>query len=94
MLEAAHIQPYASGGEHRVPNGLLLRRDIHRLFDRGYVTVTPDARFEVSWALRDEFANGRTYYALHGGNVRLPSRADERPLPSSLNWHNETVYRG
>jgi putative restriction endonuclease len=32
---------------HRVSNGLPLRSDIHRLFDRGYVTVTPDYRFEV-----------------------------------------------
>jgi predicted restriction endonuclease len=60
----------------------------------GYVTVTPEARFEVSRALRDEFANGRTYYALHGAAVTLPSRADERPSPSSLSWHNETVFRG
>jgi putative restriction endonuclease len=94
VLEAAHIQPYALGGEHLVPNGLLLRRDVHRLFDRGYVTVTPEARFEVSRALRDEFANGRTYYALHGAAVTLPSRLDERPSPSSVRWHNETVFRG
>jgi putative restriction endonuclease len=48
VLEAAHIKPFAAGGEHRVSNGLLLRTDIHRLFDRGYVTVTRERRFEVS----------------------------------------------
>jgi len=47
-LDAAHIRPYADGGEHEACNGLLLRRDIHSLFDAGYVTVTPDYRFEVS----------------------------------------------
>jgi putative restriction endonuclease len=40
-LEAAHIRPFAEGGTHDVSNGLLLRADLHRLFDRGYVTVTP-----------------------------------------------------
>ena len=35
-LEAAHIRPYSDGGEHEAPNGLLLRRDIHSLFDTGY----------------------------------------------------------
>ena len=30
-LDAAHIRPYSEGGEHKVSNGLLLRRDIHRL---------------------------------------------------------------
>ena len=47
VLEAAHIRPYAEGGEHRIDNGLLLRRDLHRLFDLGYVTVTPDYVFHV-----------------------------------------------
>ena len=47
-LEAAHIRPYGDGGEHEARNGLLLRRDIHSLFDAGYVTVTPDLQFEVS----------------------------------------------
>jgi len=51
-LEAAHIQPYGGGGEHDVRNGLLLRSDVHRLFDKGYVTVTPDYRVEVSKRLR------------------------------------------
>ena len=38
-LEAAHIRPYSDGGTHEAPNGLLLRRDIHSLFDAGYVTI-------------------------------------------------------
>ena len=46
-LEAAHIRPFGDGGEHKPQNGLLLRRDIHRLFDTGYVTITPDLNFEV-----------------------------------------------
>ncbi len=40
-LEAAHIRPYADGGEHAGANGILMRRDVHSLFDAGYVTVTP-----------------------------------------------------
>src|SRR5439155_9699074 len=41
VLEAAHIRPYAEGGEHVLSNGLLLRSDLHTLFDLGYVTVDP-----------------------------------------------------
>jgi HNH endonuclease len=65
-LEATHIKPYGDGGEYEAPNGLLLRRDIHSLFDAGYVTVTPDLRFEVSRRIREEFENGKHYYALQG----------------------------
>ena len=42
MLQAAHIRPVTKEGPHRVDNGLLLRSDIHTLFDQGYVTVTPE----------------------------------------------------
>ena len=44
-LEAAHIRPYGDGGEHEARNGLLLRRDIHSLFELANVTVTPDFHF-------------------------------------------------
>jgi len=94
VLEAAHIQPYAKGGLHQVRNGLCLRTDIHRLYDKGYVTITPDHRFEVSRRLREEWDNGRSYYELHGRKVRVPARADERPDSRLLAWHNEGVYRG
>ena len=41
-LEAAHIRPYGEGGQHEAQNGLLLRRDIHSLFDAGYVNRMKD----------------------------------------------------
>jgi putative restriction endonuclease len=93
-LDAAHIRPYGEGGEHAAQNGLLLRRDIHSLFDAGYVTVTPELRFEVSCRIREEFDNGRHYYALHGTPVAAPMRPDLAPDRSALRWHNEHRYRG
>lgn len=61
-----HIRPYAEGGEHRVDNGLLLRSDLHILFDRGYVTVTPQYHLEVSRRLQADFDNGEEYFVSHG----------------------------
>lgn len=93
-LEAAHIRPYGDGGEHEAQNGLLLRRDIHSLFDAGYVTVTPDLHFEVSRRIREEFENGRDYYALHGLQIRLPGKTDQHPDHVALTWHNENRFLG
>ncbi|MEV4473927.1 HNH endonuclease signature motif containing protein [Nonomuraea sp. NPDC049504] len=45
VLQAAHIRPVAVGGEHRLDNGLLLRSDVHTLFDRGYLAVDPKPAF-------------------------------------------------
>jgi len=93
VLEAAHIKPVASGGEHRIDNGLLLRSDIHKLFDLGYATVTPSGEFRVSPKLKETWMNGHVYYALDRSMIRWPSRDDERPSPLFLEWHNDTVFR-
>ncbi|MHB8432021.1 MAG: HNH endonuclease [Candidatus Tyrphobacter sp.] len=92
-LEAAHIKPFSLVGEHRLANGLLLRSDIHKLFDQGYVTVTPDRRFRVAKAIRDEFENGRDYYALDGREIRDTVSIDARPAAEYLEWHSETIFR-
>jgi putative restriction endonuclease len=93
-LDAAHIRPFANGGLHRVSNGVPLRRDIHSLFDLGYVTISPDLKFEVSRKIREEYENGRYYYSLHGTNIRLPDDPIRRPDQSALIWHNENRYKG
>lgn len=93
-LDAAHIRPYAEGGLHAASNGILFRRDIHSLFDAGYVTVTKDRMFEVSRRIREEFENGRHYYAMHGTPLSVPDRADRRPDPRMLEWHNTARFRG
>jgi putative restriction endonuclease len=93
-LEAAHIQPYGEGGEHRVDNGLLLRRDLHALFDRGYLTVTPDLHLEVSRRIREDFENGRDYYSLSRRPLLVPTASAMRPSPQFLKWHNEARYLG
>lgn len=93
VLEAAHIRPFSEEGPHTVNNGLLLRSDLHRLFDRGYVTVTPEGHFEVSPRLKQDFHNGRTYYALHGQPIQLPANPRDRPDPRLLAWHNERKFK-
>ena len=93
-LDAAHIRPFADGGPHQVSNGLLFRRDIHSLFDLGYVTVSPSFKFEVSRKIREEYENGRDYYSLHGTDIRVPDDPTRRPNQSALIWHNENRFKG
>jgi putative restriction endonuclease len=94
VLEAAHIKPFTEGGPHAVPNGILLRQDVHTLFDRGYLTVTPQYRVEVSRRIKEEFDNGREYYSAHGKTLHLPEALDLRPSASFLEWHNASVFLG
>jgi putative restriction endonuclease len=93
-LEAAHIRPYTESGPHRVSNGLLLRADLHKLFDTGLITVTKDLRVEVSPKIKEEYENGREYYRFHGSPVgNLPDASHDRPGSQFLEWHNEQVFR-
>jgi len=93
-LEAAHIRPYSRDGEHRVSNGLLLRSDIHRLFDKGYVTIDADRRFLVSSRLKADFENGRSYYPLHGREIHVPKAERDQPSREALLWHGDNVFLG
>lgn len=93
-LEAAHIKPFAEGGSHDPQNGLLFRRDIHALFDGGYVTVTPDLKFHVSRRIKEEFENGRHYYALDEQPIMPTSSPSWSPDRAALNWHNNERFRG
>jgi len=92
-LDAAHIKPVSEEGRHRVDNGLLLRSDIHKLLDAGYVTVAPDYRFLASRRLKDDFDNGEEYLQLSGAKLWLPGRSEDRPNREFLEWHADTVFR-
>lgn len=93
-LDAAHIKPYSESGEHTVSNGILLRRDLHALFDQGYVTINAEMKFEVSKKIKEEFENGRDYYRLHGSLINVPTKPSDRPSQDFLDWHNTKIYKG
>jgi putative restriction endonuclease len=68
--------------------------DIHRLFDLGYVTVSGDSRFEVGRRLREDFENGKYYYAMHGQPVFWPINPEQQPKRELLEWHQTNSFLG
>jgi putative restriction endonuclease len=92
-LDAAHIKPYEIVQKHEVWNGLLMRSDLHRLFDGGYLTVDPASRrVLVSRRIKDEFENGRDYYKLDGTEIREPNVPWARPNKENLEFHFNAVF--
>jgi hypothetical protein len=85
-LEAAHIIPYRGPQTHEVSNGLLLRADIHTLFDLDLLKIHPiEMRVELSPILAD------SDYASHEGRrLRLPEALASQPSRDAL----EARYRG
>jgi putative restriction endonuclease len=93
VLQAAHIRPLTQGGEHRLDNGLLLRSDVHTLFDKGYIGVDPSHRLQVSRCLRADFDNGDEFYARESAPITLPPQVVDRPNREFLEWHMDTVFK-
>jgi putative restriction endonuclease len=71
---------------------LLLRADLHRLFDRGYVTVTPDLTFRVSPLLQEQYNNGRIYYALENKKILVPTNQIDQPDREFLAYHSSNIF--
>lgn len=74
-LEAAHLVSYADTGEHHADRGLLLRRDLHRLFDSGLIVWNPTSQaLDVDPGLREY----PLYADLHGEPLRCSLTTEQR----------------
>lgn len=93
VLDAAHIQKYLGPASNHPQNGIVLRTDLHRLYDAGYVTVTPDRHLEVSSRLREDSGNGERYYQWHGKQIHVPGISELNPSPKALDWHATNVFQ-
>lgn len=81
-LEAAHIEPYLGRRSNLVTNGLILRADLHTLFDMHLIGVDPNGKLVVSSRL-----DRSSYAKLHGRALALPRQAARRPSKRSLAAH-------
>ena len=86
-LEAAHISPYAGDHTDHVQNGLLLRADIHTLFDLHHLTIdSKTMKIRLAPALR-----GTAYQVLEGTAVFRPKDKALRPNPEALDMHRKAA---
>ena len=86
-LEAAHIQPYNGSHSNHPSNGLLLRADIHTLFDLNLITVdTSDMSILLAPQLRET-----SYKFLTGKPLRTPKNTEDLPNKDALDEHRDTA---
>lgn len=82
-LEAAHIVPYRNASSNAVPNGLLLRADIHTLFDLYLIGVDPySSKITISPSLRNS-----VYAELQDLPLAFARATEQRASKESLTWH-------
>ena len=89
VLEAAHITPYRGTKTNTLANGIILRADIHTLFDLGLISVDPATLcVKVSSLL-----HGTEYATLDGRPLALPTTKSARPSKDALHNHFSTFRR-
>lgn len=85
VLEAAHIDRYFGEHTNHVSNGLLLRSDIHTLFDLGMLTVSSSLTVQLApWLMESE------YQQLHHQPIRLPADSSKHPNDKALARHRRS----
>lgn len=87
VLEAGHLYSYAQLGTHVEHGGLMLRRDIHRLFDDGLLAVDP-AKLRIDVA--PDLATYGQYARLHDEPLTLRLR-DEQIGWLDKHWNEHRV---
>ncbi len=80
-LEAAHIVPFLGRHSNQVTNGLLLRADLHTLFDEGLVTID-ERTVQLHRNLR-----GTVYEEFAHRPMQVPTNPELQPNDAYLAWH-------
>lgn len=75
VLEAGHLYSYAMVGRHHRHGGLLFRRDLHTLFDRGKLAVDPD---RLTLSVDEELLTFPMYAALEGRSIAAAVTTEHR----------------
>ena len=83
VLDAAHIHPFRGKETNRVSNALLLRTDIHTLFDLGLIRVN----HETLQVLTSDLLGNTEYAGLNSRRLDLPACESDHPSRDALFWH-------
>ena len=79
LLEAAHIQPYINQTSNHVQNGILLRSDIHKLYDNNLIYIDESFIVHTSSMLQSNY-----YKQFHNKTISLPSDTIKYPSKDAL----------
>lgn len=92
MVDACHIIPFSISHDDTISNGISLSPNIHRVFDRGLISLNEDYRVVLSKSFT-EFPSEHMIKSLEGKQILLPKASHHFPSLENLRWHNENVFK-
>lgn len=84
VLEAAHITPYLGPETNHISNGLLLRSDLHTLWDRGLIYLCEDLKLQLKPSLETS-----EYFDLAGEKIRARTGDSPELSMDAIRAHRE-----
>lgn len=93
ILDVSHFKAPIHKGPSINQNGILLRKDLNILFEKGYISIDQSLRVMVSPSLKKDYNEKGTYLNLEGKPlVNLPKNKIDYPAKEFIRWHNERVF--
>ncbi|WP_258102830.1 HNH endonuclease [Marinoscillum sp. MHG1-6] len=91
MIDACHIVPFSESYDDTVTNGIAFCPNLHRAFDRGFITITPDYTVRVSDQFLEE--GGYSIKQYRGSKIHLPKNQKYWPRQENLEWHGIRIFK-
>jgi len=88
VLDACHIQDYKNEESNHSQNGILLRTDLHTLFDKGLLMIDDNFIITISDKINSEY-----YKQFNGLQIRLPKKKENHPAIEALRDHNRRFIK-
>lgn len=92
LIDACHIIPFSSSFNDTITNGIALCPNLHRAFDRGFISVDQNYRVIVSDAF-EESNSAYSIKAFAGTPIKLPISPNYRPSLQNFEWHRHHVFK-
>ncbi len=93
FIDACHIIPFSVGQDDKVTNGIALCPNMHRVFDRGLISISTDYKILVSQQIYEDEGHGYSLGRLKNKIIALPQTKQYWPSKESLEWHREKVFK-
>lgn len=91
MVDACHIVPFSISHDDTIRNGICLSPNLHRAFDRGLFTLTPDFKVKISHRIT-ESESPFSLKQFDGKRIKLPENYHYHPAKENLDWHYRDVF--
>lgn len=94
FVDACHIIPFSISHDDKVTNGLALCPNMHRAFDRGFITINENYQILISREIIDDFTHPYSFRQLENRQLILPKDKQYYPSLENLKWHSKEVFKG